>query len=554
MRRALAVLLTALTLALTACTGLPTSGTVNPGLSPVDADSDPEIRFVPNGPQDGASPEDIVNGFIRAGSGPQGEWAIARQFLTSDLKARWNPRASVTIDRLSDRTAPTAPVDGVSTIQVVPTGFVDATGAYQPQDGSPVTLDFTLEQVNGEWRISDAPDGVVLFEEEFRSVYRSVSLQFFDRSWRYLVPDERWFPSTSIATAVATALVDGGPSPWLAGAVRSAFPDDVSVVGAVPAVDNTATVELDAAALPLGQTVLDRMLTQLRESLRSVDVTSVSMTVGGATLDASAVAVQSTMVDQRSLVERADGTFGFVEGQGVEAVPVSEAIEQAGANAVEVAPSLDTAAVRTTAGVVLRAGTEGQLAVLDERSGLIEPSIDPSGAVWTATGADPTAVRVYPAEGAPIAVGAAWPGATSISAMRVSRDGTRVAAAVVVRGQTQLWVSSIRRDDDGVTISLGTPVVLATLDGTAASLAWLDDGTVGALVTSDGETALREQPIGGPGTDLTVPDGTVALVGGNSNPRLRTADGGLYVRQGPSWAQVAGGIGLLAVQQGMPAS
>lgn len=554
MRRALAVLLAGLALALTACAGLPTSGVVNPGLSPVDANSDPEIRFVPNGPQDGASPEDIVNGFIRAGSGPQGEWAIARQFLTPDLKARWNPRASVTIDRLSDRTAPTAPVDGVSTMQVVPTGFVDATGVYQPQDGSPVTLDFTLQQVDGEWRISDAPDGVVLFEEEFRSVYRPVALQFFDRSWRYLVPDDRWFPSTSIATAVATALVDGGPSPSLTGAVRSAFPDDVSVVGAVPAVDNTATVELSSAALPLGQTVLDRMLTQLRESLRSADVTSVSMTVGGATLDASPVGVQSTLVDQRSLVQRQDGTFGFVDGQGVEAIAVSEAIERAGANAVDVAESLDVAAVRTTAGAVLRAGPEGQLAALDDRAGLVEPSIDPGGAVWTVPAGAPAAVQVFPADGAPIAVGGAWPGATTISAMRVSRDGTRVAAAVGVRGQTQLWVSSIRRDDDGVTITLGAPLVLATLDGDAAGLAWLDDATLGALVSANGEMSLREQPVGGPGTDLTVPDGTVALVGGNSSPRLRTADGGLYVRQGPSWAQVSNGISLLAGQQGMPPS
>jgi hypothetical protein len=552
MRRALGVLLAGLTLVLTACAGLPLSGTVNPGLPAVDGATDPEIRFVPNAPQKGASAEDIVNGFLRAGSGPQGEWAIAREFLTSDFQSRWNPRASVTVDRLADRTTPTEPLDGVSTVEVEPTGFVDANGAYTPQTGGAVALEFTVVQEDGEWRISHAPDGVVLFEEEFRSVYRAVSLQYFDPAWRYLVPDVRWYPRPNIATAVATALVDGAPSGWLLGAVRSGFPEDVSVVGTVPIVDGAAQVELSAAALPLGQTVLNRMLTQLQQSLASADVSSVRMTVAGATLDASPAATRPTRVDQQSLVQRTDGGFGFAEGDGVEAVPVSEAVQAVAAAAVEVAPSLDTAAVRTAAGVVLRAGVDGQLASLDDRGGLIDPTIDPDGTIWTVPSGSPAAVLAHPADGPAIAVSDAWPGAAAISAMRVSRDGTRLAAAVSVRGSTEIWVAGIRRTDEGAAIALGQPIPLATLDGDARGLAWLDDATVAALDASGGEVSLREQPVGGPGTDLTVPDGTVAVVGGNSSARLRGADGAVYVRQGPNWAQIFGGIAVLAGQQGAP--
>ena len=552
MRRAWGGAVLALVLVLAACAGLPTSGQVNPGLSPVDAGSDPEIRFVPNGPQQGASPEDIVNGFIRAGSGPQGEWAIARQFLAPDFAAQWNPRASVIIDRLAHRTPPTEPVDGVSTMQVVPTGLVDASGAYSPQDEGSVTLSFTLEQVDGEWRISDAPDGVVLFEEEFRSVYDSVSLFYFDRDYSFLVPDERWFPSANIATAVATALVDGQPSAWLAGAVVSAFPEDVTVSGAVPSVDDSAQVELSDAALSLGQTALGRMQAQLEASLRTADVAAVQMTVNGTPLQASAATVRGTLVYSQSLVKRADGSFGFADGDGVEDVPVSEALASVAVDAVEVAPDLTTAAARTTAGVVLRAGVDGELATLDERPGLVPPTIDPSGTILTVPAASPPVVLAHPVDGPAVAVADAWAGAASISAMRVSRDGTRMAATVVNRGRTELWVAGIRRSAEGTDISLGDVRVLASLDGDAMGLAWLDDTTLGVLVTAGGEMVLREQPVGGPGSDLTVPDGAVAIAGGNSRARLRSGDGVVYVRQGPNWAQTVTGVAVLAGQQGMP--
>ncbi len=66
----------ALALVLSACAGLPTSGPVNAGN---DADADvapPDFSFLPDHPQPGATPEEIVEGFIRAGSGPgiTGDW------------------------------------------------------------------------------------------------------------------------------------------------------------------------------------------------------------------------------------------------------------------------------------------------------------------------------------------------------------------------------------------------------------------------------------------------------------------------------------------------
>src|SRR5690606_16886802 len=123
----------------------------------------------------------------------------------------------------------------------------------------------------GEWRISDAPDGVVLDLASFQQVFASHALRFFDLSWSHLVPDVRWFPKRSpAATRITRAVVESGPSEWLAPAVQSAFPADVVLArAAVPVEGQVAEVSLDRAALALDATALARMRTQLQASLRS---------------------------------------------------------------------------------------------------------------------------------------------------------------------------------------------------------------------------------------------------------------------------------------------
>ena len=81
-------------LVLSACAGLPVSGPVNPGLSAGTDAGSPEFLFRPDEPQPGATPEQIVEGFIRAGSGPgpAANWEVARMFLAPvdprDVEAR----------------------------------------------------------------------------------------------------------------------------------------------------------------------------------------------------------------------------------------------------------------------------------------------------------------------------------------------------------------------------------------------------------------------------------------------------------------------------------
>jgi len=564
-RRVVAALAVGMLLLLAGCTGLPTSGPVQPGLLPREADDSPPFDLVPDPPQAGASPQQIVDGFLRAGVGAQNDWQTAREYLTTDFAPQWQPK-SVTIDRLSERAAaPSSPSptpsqgsDSVEVTQrVTAEAFVSETGEYTPADGRPLSLSFHLVQTDEGWRIDRAPDGIVLYQEVFPSVFRSASIMYFDPTYTYLVPDVRWFPNTLIAARVAQALVDGPPSEWLSRGIANAFPDNVTLASsAVPLEDGgtTAQVEFTPAVLALDDRTLDRMQTQLEKSLESVGVAEVQMTVGTTPVTAEAVAVRSTRVNSNPLVEIAGGEFGFLSSNTVEAVPgVSGAVREIDAASVVLAADRGSAAVQNTDGAILRAFANGTYEVLDGSTvDLVVPSVDTQSAVWSASTSDPDAFTVYPLEGEPVAVSASlWTAAVELSAFQVSRDGSRLAALVRTGDRTELWVAAITREG-GVPVAVGEPQVLATTSSVGLDLAWLDDVSVGVLLTSEQGATVLLQPVGGRGSSNAVTSGAVGISGGNSSVRLRTSDGALLIQRGANWEEAAGDIAVLGVQQGSP--
>ncbi|MFT3798468.1 LpqB family beta-propeller domain-containing protein [Microbacterium sp.] len=562
-RRMLAAAVSALAaLALTACAGLPTSGAVNAGDAVADADTTSDFAFIPNGPVEDATPQQIVEGFIAAGSGPSNNWQTAQTFLTPEFTGQWKPQDGVTVYSPGLRTIAEVAEDEF-VLTVTPVATVDAAGELTTAgDTGDIRLTFKLEQqADGQWRISQAPDGIVLDRTRFAAVFAASSIMYFDPTWTYLVPDQRWFPRAYAATRIAQALVDGEPSPWLAGSVATAFTDDARLAqAAVPVRSNVAEVTLQDGAGALDQLVLDRMQTQLEASLVGTGgIAGVDMlTVGDQRLAAEAVTVRSTRVDSRPLVLTADA-FGFVAGSTIEEIPgLSDAVTGLAANgvvAIETDAERTLAAVRDADGAVLVARADGSTSQLDPRSGLVAPSVDPFGFVWTAPVDDPAGVVAYAADsGAAVQVAGGWPGATQIVAQRVSRDGTQVAAVVRDGEDYSLWVAGIQRDRDHAPVTLGTPKVLAVLPGPAGALTWLDAATLGVLTTDDGEDNLYTHEVGGFGSMLRTPPAATAVAGGSQSGgvRLRDADGELYTKSGANWQHLGSGVLVLAIQQGMP--
>lgn len=541
---------------LSGCAGIPQSGAPQVG-QVVPADEDPEVEFLAEGPEDGATQEQIVRGFIDAASSPRDDYSTAREYLSPAIRSAWNPDVSALVDQANERRF--TAVDALTMqVSLLPVASVDAAGEFAEfADPQPTTRGFSLVQVEGQWRISAAPDGVVLDEQKFSEVFNPYALNFFDPSWTHLVPDLRWFPSrASTGTQIVNALLDG-PSDWLSGAVRSAFPEGTRLMSsAVPVVNDVAQVDLNSEAFEADELTLQRMQAQLSASLSGVStINSVSIEVNGNPQTIPELAIEGTRVDPRALAMTADG-FGFLGRGSIERLPgISPQIEALDASAAVVNQSRSLAAVLTPDGVyAVRQSQDAPLRV-DARSGLIAPSLDRYGFLWTVPEDQPGALLAVRADGSQSPITSSWPDASSIQSVQVSRDGTRLLALVTSAGEPRLLVAGITRGADNTPVSLGDPLAYAVGDGAARSATWVDDVTVASLVeSSDGRGEVVTQVIGGESGALAPLDDAVQIVGGNTIKQLRAlaSDGGIRVLRTSVWETTSTGVVFIATQLGSP--
>src|SRR5690606_28806237 len=119
-------------------------------------DDDETVIDLPEGPAPGATPEEIIEGFIRAGRGPQDRYSVAREYLTEGFAAEWNPTEQVRISSSSIR--PEALDEGGYAVTMSVSAVIDGDGRYT-QQSSQQTLIFQVVLEDGEYRISSAPAG-----------------------------------------------------------------------------------------------------------------------------------------------------------------------------------------------------------------------------------------------------------------------------------------------------------------------------------------------------------------------------------------------------------
>lgn len=557
-RAALAVAAAAL-LAITAgCASIPTSGSVNAGLADAP-DQSVDLDVFARGPQAGATQQQILDGFIDAAASPRGNYETAREFLTDAFADEWEADTGVTIDVLADRDF-TRVADDVIRAQAVPAANLAPNGQYlESPAGAPVQLEYRFEQVDGEWRISSAPEGVLIDETNFELVYREYTLAFFDPQFRFVVPDVRWFAGRDSAqTSIVRALL-AGPAEWLDPGVVSAFPDDLALDPAtVPVSNGVAEVSLAGAAFDNLQAI-QLMQYQLEQSLQGVrNVQDVQLSLNGVPVDAADSPVdpeRSPRIDPRPLVY--DGqSFGYLASSGDEIAEIGGVSEQVAAlepTGAALGPGGTAAAVRAADGVWL-VREDAESVRLDPREGLVVPAFDVDGIVWSVPADAPDELAWFPSDGGGegTQIGVPWT-AASIAALEVSRDGTRLVALLADGARTRVVAASIQRDDAGRPIALG-PVALELADtaATPVDVAWLDPRTVGTLTTSaSGEPRLALQELGAPSAPGEGPAGAIQIDGANSIRDLRvlTAEGDLATRAGVGWQVQAREILFLATQQ-----
>lgn len=458
----LMVLALASVLAVSGCASIPRTSPVQQIESqPLDEEQD-DYSFTALGPADGANPRSIVEGFMEAGISLAQDFAVAREFMTPMLKNEWKGTSRTLVYDASAIIG--AETESRYTVQLEITAEVDENGIrtqYPPH--STRAVDIELAEIDGEWRISAAPDGIMLESSYFDRIFTPRSLYFYDASYHYLVPDVRWFSSRSgAATSIVEALLSG-PAPYLENAAISAFSAASSLVrSAVPVSDGTATVDLNAETFlessDLAKQLMQRQLAASLDELTSVErvqMRSEDTEVLIGPLAADFVEPQINPSTPDTLIGLDNDQLVYIKGLSVIPVGGVPNLSQYSPRAPAMAPVGNRFAFLNGDGTKLLAVDErGEVTQIASGTGLLRPSLDSAGWTWTADNTESNPLIIAPAdpsvsgETRPLSVD--WLEDQSVNSLRVSRDGSRILMVVYDAERTRVVVAGIIRDTEGV--------------------------------------------------------------------------------------------------------
>jgi Lipoprotein LpqB beta-propeller domain/Sporulation and spore germination len=536
---------------------VPTSGPIEQGAQLSAADANQFIRVIARGPREGMTPAQVVQGFLDASASFDGDHAVARQYLTRQASQSWDAGAGVVVyEGIGTLTSSASLIDFTASLA----GEIEENGHYSVADsGAEVSLKFTLTRVDGQWRISRLPPGLVLSISDVDRAFRSLDVYFFDPSFTILVPDPRMIPviGPAQATTLVRYLMDG-PSQWLEPAVRTGFPEGLTLaIESVPVESGVAKVSLSARARLLGDSSRRALSEQLIWTLRqvqgvsSVDITSGSLplTIPGVpspqpvdawpAVDPGGMPPDSSAVFDRDgiVVRSGPGGTTAVPGQaGSGEVPLTElALDAKGARLA----GLDSKGTLWSG--ALRANAVLTPLLADRR--LASPAFDRSGAIWAvdselglvAVAPDGTVTQL-PVQGLP---------KDSVLMQAVpSRDGTRVALVVQDGPRRGLLLARIVRPTLAGTVQVNAPIRVESRLTEVLDVTWSGPDLL-AVIGSDGA--------GSPGVfEVSLARASIVAVSGPAEPasiaaapRMPTlvaaSDGLVYALGSGAWRSVGPG-------------
>lgn len=537
---------------LSGCVGLPSTGQVQSGL---ERAPEPEgIVFLAPDPQPGGEPEQIVEGFLDAATaGVADRYETAQKYLTDEARKSWVPGAGVTIyaGNTPPEVSSTRPQNVTVTVPVA--GYVDQHGVYTEEaQGAEKTATFTLSQVDGQWRINDLEDGVLISAVNFGTQFRHMSLAFFSPDGRHVIPDPRWFPEQNAPTFAVSALING-PAEWMASGVVSAIPPGTTAEP-VNVSEGTAEIALSQDALSASPSEREVVVSQLEHTLTELpQVRRVRTTVDGGTYieDPSLrPSTQDAGVGHTPIVLTDEGLHtvsgtNYLPIEGIEVDPERNYT----ALAVPYGDDLtgeDGVAVRVGKRVIETLPVPDQEPVpLFEGKDLLPPVFDPYGWVWSGETTNPgTLLATTPGSGVAAIVDAPLLKDHDVRAVRLSRDGGRIAVLHEVGERVIIQVAMVERDETGTPTGVGEPATVGASIVDASDLAWVDGVTLAVLGSSDGETTTAHMvPLSGPSVALLSVQGSVSLTAGRGEREMwiLTDSGELFSRAGNGWRRGAEG-------------
>jgi hypothetical protein len=554
----LAVLVAALAAVLAGCAGVPAS-------------SAPEVVQTIGGaqqvqpaavtPEPGADPREIVAGFLTNNAANDEHHSAARAFLTPEEKNRWSDVSQTTV---LDNPQIGTYENGTVTVQGHIVGTLDQNGVYTPNlqgsgngvgvNESPIAIG--LKQVNGQWRIDQVPNGLVISASQFAQYYTQRVIYFYDQSEQHLLPVPRY---SALADPVALAS-------WL---MTQLVTQPLST--ALPSIPNPAQIKVNLGTV---LTVDIPGASQLDDSTRNRMAAQVALTLEQAARGSDMEITDGTKPVQipsaggprftagqfAGLLSPVSGTptlyyinKGAVYDQTHKPLPGklgdgSYALTSVALAAMSTSSPLLVAA---TAGPpddarLLLGQLGGTLRTTGVRGKLSRPAWVPGSAeVWVGAGAQ--LYRVDPDGKATVVPMAASSGTATgrILAIRFSPEASRVAVVIAAPGGTsQIWIGTVVRAADSVRVTglyAISPLGIAVTD-----VAWNDQLRLFAIgkdvgsgapnvyeVECDG-SGWRARGIGNiPAPDsITAAEGQVAAV---------SAGGAIFVQPASGWQNPPGG-------------
>lgn len=554
--RALAAAL-AVGVAVAGCTQIPQSSTVRSAEPLGDSRAQPDAPlFRPPGPADGASAEELIRGFIVAGTGPQDDYAIARSHLSGAASTEWNPGRR-TVVYAAEPTITPAAGPGAYQIQVEVESEVDEFGLRTvAAPGTTQAWKVTVAESEEGVRITSVDDGTLLSASQFSQLYAPHELIYYDPTMTYAVPDVRWFVNRGTTVSAATRALLHGPAPYLSGAVLTAFPlrsgAELTGPGVPVDEDGVARVDLTEGTLEGADAeARHRMQEQLRLTLTGLSsVQRVEVSVESAPLSSGGTDGQFPPIKPVPAAESVQVGVDPVLGglaffQGLSVTPVGGVPDVADLEPVDPAVSRDRtrfAFLTQERTALYVASSAGGLQEALRGARLTAPSLDALGWAWTVDTGWASRIHassVSPEGGeTPRVVTAPWlrPG-EQVLALKVSRDGAR-AALVVDDGESRtVRVAGVVRGSDGVPASLTEPVLLP---GRTAvdEVEWAGDTTL--LVTDHAdEPTERIVPevvsLDGTARELNPLTGLIGVSAGDDGVLYAETRDTVFLLVGSSW-------------------
>lgn len=533
-----------LVVVLAACAQVPTSGPiVEVDQQLTDTADSSFVRVIARPPQPGMTQSEIVQGFLDAASGFEDDHAVAKEYLTREESGRWNPTTGTRVYGNATESL-TQPTDTTVVLTASQVGLISDRSQYvQSPPASLMEVPFELQRVGADWRISRAPQGLLLSRAAVERSFREFDTYYVARPGGILAPNPILFQSSQsdVTTDLVRELVTG-PSRWLAPSVINAFPPGTQL-RSVTVTDGVAVVDFSAAIVGADGVARQQLSAQLVWTLRQIaSIRAVTITADGQVLDIpgsqnplprtawadydpdglnGAVNYYVDRGGRLYAVDSANAATQAVGAAGTAEPPVSDpliSIDQTAAAAADDAGTLLTTQLEPDS--KWREGPQAS-----SRGG----SWDRTGLIWVAVDGGVRVVNVLGARDVACPLAA-------VSSVQISRDGSR--AAVISDGRAYL----LRVDRSVTTPALVGPRLLSEVPVRAAS--WLNANSVVLLTT------VTEQPAQVATVDLGLY--TMRYLGGP--PRARsvaaapdravlsgTADGRIWAFNGATWVPVTEG-------------